>query len=209
MGGSLKNHYIYIVFRPNGEPLYVGKGTGARWKRHAARARSNPHYAAILNQAGGELSVACFAHGLGEAEAFALERLLTEMIGIEADGGPLVNCGHGGRGGPAGVKRSDEWRATRRLRAIEAWRDETYRAKVLRADRERSGNKQPRTTEFKTAMSERLRGNTHTLGLRHTSEARAKMSLAGKGRPKSDEHRAKIGAANKIAWIERRKRAGN
>lgn len=123
-------NYVYMVFRPDGRPCYVGKGTGDRWKRHRARAASNHHYANILDQAGGILPVSVMANGLSEAEAFALERLLTESIGIESEGGPLVNCGHGGRGGPVGVQHSEEFRQQRRLKAIEAWQDETYRAKI-------------------------------------------------------------------------------
>jgi hypothetical protein len=121
------------------------------------------------------LPVAIIASGLTEAEAFALEGLLTEAIGIESEGGPLVNCGHGGRGGPLGVRHSEAWREVRRLRAIEAWRDESYRAKILRADRGRSGNKQSRSIEFKAAVSTKLKGNQHTLGFRHSDESREKM----------------------------------
>lgn len=197
-------NYVYVVTRPDGRLLYIGKGSGNRWKRHDARAKANPHYRAVLDLAGGNLPVAIIAHGLSEAEAFALEEMLTRLIGVESDGGPLVNCGHGGRGGPSGVKRSDAWRAHRRLKAIEVWRDETYRAKVLRADRGRSGNKGPRSDQFKSDMSERLKGNTHTLGYRHTDEARKKMSDARKGRPKSPEHRAKIGEAGRLAWARRK-----
>lgn len=168
-------NYVYLVFRPNGVPLYVGKGSGDRWKRHAARAKSNSHYANVLKQAGSKLPIAIIAYGLTESEAFSLEKLFTSIIGIEANGGPLVNCGHGGRGGPTGIKRSKEWRAVRRLRAIELWRDETYRARMLRADRKRSGNWHPRTEAFKAVVSEKLKGNTHSLGRHQSVETRAKM----------------------------------
>lgn len=199
-------NYIYMVHRPDGTPLYVGKGSGGRTGRHAARAASNPHYAAVLKQAGGKLPVSVIAKNLTEAEAFALEELLTRTIGIESEGGPLVNCGHGGRGGPVGVKRSEKWKANRRLKAIEAWRDETYRAKMLRADRGRSGNTQRRSESFKSKMTQRLQGNTHTLGFRHTEASKAEMSARRKGVPKSPEHRANMSAGAKIGWIKRRNR---
>src|ERR1700685_1126384 len=167
--------YVYIVFRPNGVPLYVGKGSGERLGRHAARAQSNPHYGAVLKQAGGKLPVAVVARGLTDREAYALEKLLTWAIGIESEGGPLVNGGHGGQGGPSGVKRSKEFRANRRVKAIEAWQDETFRAKMLRPDRLRYRNTSPRSEAFKAAVSKTMMGNTHTLGFNHSEESKALM----------------------------------
>lgn len=181
-------------------PLYVGKGSGERWKRHKARAASNAHYKAVIDQNDGRLPVVIVAGGLSEQKAFALEAVLTESIGIESEGGPLVNCGHGGRGGPAGVKRSPEWCAHRRLKALELWQNADYRAVMLRTDRGRGGNKKPRSPKFRADMSERLIGNTYTLGYVHTTEAREKISAVHKGKPKSQEHRNKIGEANRLAW---------
>ena len=168
-------NYVYIVFRSNGIPLYVGKGSGKRWAQHGERARHNKHYARVLAKNGGDLPTAVIAHGLTESQAFALEELLTRAIGIEGEGGPLVNRGHGGRGGPIGVKHSKKWRENRRRKAIEAWKDETFRAKQLHPDRNRSGNFHPRTEAFKTVVAEKMRGNTHTLGLRHSDAAKTKM----------------------------------
>ena len=48
-------------------------------------------------------------------------------------------------------------------------------------------------------MSERLKGNTHTLGFKHSEKTRAQMSIdrAGKaGRPQSDETKRKLSLAN-------------
>lgn len=201
------NAYIYIVFRPDGRPCYVGKGTGQRWKRHDCRAKSNPHYKAILDLAGESLPVVIISSGLTDKRAYELEGLLTQAIGLEKDGGPLVNCGHGGQGGPSGVVRSDEWKKTRSLRAKEVWERKEYREKTLRSDRNRSGNKQTRSDEFKKAMSARLIGNTHTLGFKHSDEARAKISASRKGVPKSPEHRAAMAEAAKRGWIKRKARA--
>lgn len=56
------------------------------------------------------------------------------------------------------------------------------------------GWKAPAT--FRQACAERMRGNQYSLGCVPTPEARANMSAAGRGRPKSAEHRAKIGQAH-------------
>ena len=203
--GRLAN-YVYMVFRPDGRPLYVGKGSGARWRRHDSRCRANPHYRAVFDQSGGNLPVIIIASGLSEAKAFALETVLTESIGLESEGGPLVNCGHGGRGGPVGIKHSEEWCAVRRLRAIELWKDADYRAVMLRPDRARGGNGEPRTEEFKAAVSKKLRGNKHTLGFRHSAESRELMSRQRRGLSKSPETKAKMSEAAKLGWLKRKAR---
>lgn len=200
----MNNAYVYAVFRPDGRICYIGKGTGQRWKRHDARAKRNPHYAAILENAGGNLPVVIISSGLSDKKAYEIEALLTRIIGLEKDGGPLVNCGHGGVGGPSGVVHSAEWRRIRSLRAAEAWQKPEVRSKLLRAGRKRSGNPNPKTQEFKTAMSIRLKGNTHTLGHKASEETRAKMSAALTGKKRSTEQRSRMREAARKGWIKRR-----
>lgn len=198
-----RSNYIYMVHRHDGTPLYIGKGTGERYKRHDSRAKANPHYAAVLAQAGGSLPVTIVADDLSEKEAYNLERLFTKEIGIESEGGPLINCGHGGRGGPVGVKHSEKWKAARSRIAAELWQDEQYRAKMLRPDRPRGGNASARSAEFKAAVSAKLKGNSHTLGFHHSDEAKAKMSAKRKGVPKSAETRTKMKESAKRAKLKR------
>ena len=171
----MNNFYIYMVERPNGRPLYIGKGSSNRWKLHRARARTNAHYAAILKEAGGVLSVQIIAKDLTEAVAYELEGQLTRFIGLEAEGGPLVNCGHGGEGGPSGVVRSAAFRKRRSQRAKEAWRDPQYRTLQLSPNRNRKGNNHPRTEAFKQAVAAKMRGKTHSKGHRHGKQAKAKL----------------------------------
>ena len=197
-------NYIYIVFKPDGIPAYVGKGSGARYKRHDSRAKNNRHYENIYKKYGQRLQVLVVARRLSESAAYAIERFLTNRIGIECEGGPLVNCGHGGYGGPSGIRRGDDWCKVRSQRAQQLWQNPEYRRKMLCPDRARSGNKTERTQTFKDQMSQRLMGNTHTLGMRHTDDAKAKMSAAQKGKKKSASHRAKIAESNRQAWIRRK-----
>jgi len=172
-------HYVYVAFRPNGVPFYIGKGTGYRaFRPHGS------HFNAVVAKAGGSVPIAVIRDGLAEAEAYEVEEALIRAIGIEREGGPLINQGYGGRGGPVGIKHTEEWCGIRSSRAKELWSKPEYRAVMLRPDRKRSGNKQQRTEQFRQTVSEANQGNTHTLGMRHTDESRAKMSKAHKGRPK-------------------------
>ena len=91
-------HHVYIVFRPDGTPCYVGKGSGARWKRHNRRCAHNKHLASILAAAGGDLPVVKIRDGLTNAEACEIEVALIAAIGREANGGVLVNQTDGGEG---------------------------------------------------------------------------------------------------------------
>lgn len=52
------------------------------------------------------------------------------------------------------------------------------------------------TDVAKAKMSAARVGKTNCLGFKHTAETRRKMSEAARGKPKSAEHRAKIGAAH-------------
>jgi hypothetical protein len=89
--------YVYMLFRPNGLPCYVGKGKGKRWLKHEWRSH-NPHLAAIIKKAGGSLPKIRIREDLTEAEAHALEIVLIKVIGRETAGGPLVNQTDGGEG---------------------------------------------------------------------------------------------------------------
>jgi hypothetical protein len=115
----LTDSYIYIIFRQDGRPCYVGKGRGARWRRHD-RHKQNPHLGAIFDQAGGKLPVVKIKDGITDDEARALEVLLIAAIGREKHGGPLVNLTDGGDG-TVGAIMSDNWRANRSEKAKELW----------------------------------------------------------------------------------------
>lgn len=197
--------YIYIIFRPNGTPCYVGKGTGDRWKRHDRKEKQNPHLWNIIKQAGGDPPTVIIKDGLNDKDALEFEIAFIKAIGREINGGPLVNMTDGGEG-TVGAKMTDAWREHRSLQALKVWQRPEFRAKVLREDRNRSGNKNPRTEEFKKIVAEKLKGNTHTLGYSHTQETKDKMSISRRGVHKSKSHSLAIALAliGKKHSIERR-----
>lgn len=105
--------YVYVIFRPNGVPCYVGKGRGKRDKFHETKGSHNAHLNAIIRLAGGSLPTVRTRSGITESEAFETEMLLIHIIGREIVGGPLVNQSDGGEG-PTGIIRSAGYREKQR-----------------------------------------------------------------------------------------------
>jgi NUMOD3 motif len=91
----MKLFYVYVMFRPDGRPCYVGKGKGNRYRQMYRY--YNPHLQRIIRDAGGRLYslkvVEC-----SEPEALEYERMLIAALGRERFGGILVNDTDGGDG---------------------------------------------------------------------------------------------------------------
>lgn len=95
---ELSDFYVYVIYRPNMEPCYVGKGRGRRMNHHL-RFTHNKHLRSIFAQAGGKLPIFKVLDNASEELAFAFERNLIALIGREDQGrGPLVNFTDGGEG---------------------------------------------------------------------------------------------------------------
>lgn len=167
---SASMFYVYIIFRLNGIPCYVGKSCRKhRWLYHAKKSH-NPHLQNIINKSGGELPVIKTREGLPDSEACETEKALIAAIGRNINGGPLVNMTDGGDG-LAGHRKSEETKAKLR----------TSLAKP----------------EVRKGMSERSLGNTIRRGSVASDETREKLRLSHLGHVQSAEHREKIGAAHK------------
>lgn len=187
-----RNFYVYIYYRLDGRPCYVGKGTGSRWKSHARKSSAGTHLNNIIKkafQAGCELPVE-FIQGLTEPEAFDLERELIAGIGRECDGGPLVNLSEGGKGGSSGVIHGEDFRRKRRAIMIQFYEEhpEAREKLSLRAKGNNYNKQAPRTPEWCERIRVSLLGNKRSLGRRQDDESKAKISAALKGRPQSPEH---------------------
>lgn len=104
---SKNEFYVYVIFRPNGIPCYVGKGKGQRADHHARFSHSK-YLRNIFNKAGGKLPVVKIREGLTDAEACSTEIAFIAAIGrIDLGTGPLVNLCEGGQG-VAGLYQSAE-----------------------------------------------------------------------------------------------------
>lgn len=196
--------YVYVYFRLDGTPCYVGKGKGLRFRCHRKPSKKT-HLSNIIKNSNSDLPVIFVRENLTEFEAFETEAALIAAIGREPFG-PLVNLTDGWEGN-SGFKWSIEQRNRRTEYLKERWKNPAIKeaAKIrMIGNRRRRGKTMPK--EFGEALSARMQGNTNTLGLKHTDEARQKMSAAKKGKLKSEEWRKKISEANRIAWIARRER---
>ena len=194
--------YVYVLFRDDGRPFYVGKGHGDRWLDHERRARygRKGHRFAIirdLQARGVELAKVKLHEGLTEATANAYEVALIAAIG-RVPHGPLVNLTDGGEGA-SGVKPSPEAIAKSAAARRGFKHSPEAIAKMAAAKR---GGKQSLATRAKRS------GWKHTpeavakikathLGRKHSPETRAKMAAAALGRKMSAEAIAKSAAANR------------
>lgn len=82
--------YVYVMFRPDGSPCYVGKGQGDRWATHNQGRTHNNDLAAIIEEYG-ELPVVKVRENLTDEEARSVEGALIAAIGRVGRGGTLVN----------------------------------------------------------------------------------------------------------------------
>ncbi len=122
-----RRFYVYICFRPNGIPCYIGKGKEGRAFESAQGRNGNKHLSATVRRAGGEIPVVILSDSLLEKEAFALEVQLIKAIGRKPNG-PLVNLTDGGEG-PAGRVQPAEERAHRGKKSQEAFQRPEVKSK--------------------------------------------------------------------------------
>lgn len=187
----MSKFYVYLIFRPNGIPCYVGKGKGRRSKIHATK-NTNPHLNSIYRLNNGELPIVKIKEGLSEKEAFEIEKIFIRVIGREIHGGPLVNQTDGGEG-VSGYKHTEETKL--RMHSWEkghepwnkgnAWDEET-KAKMREA---KLGTKQ--SPEHRAAI-----GAAHK-GRKRPPETGAKITAAKLGKKASEKTKAKLRQSNR------------
>ena len=203
-----RDSYVYVIFRPNGVPCYVGKGTGKRWTRDDRRSR-NPHFGNIVRNSAASLPRIKVQEDLTNDAALKVEIALILAIGREDNGGPLVNLTDGGEG-TVGAKMSVAWCANRSVKAAELWKDPLFRSNMIKGLQGNSYSKKPHnlSLEWRQQLTQKMLGNTNTLGSHLTEEHKALISSSQKGRLKSATHRAAIGRAQvgKLVSQETRKK---
>jgi hypothetical protein len=185
-----REFYVYVIFRPDGRPCYVGKGQGGRWEVHFRNAR-NKHLSNIVAKAGGELPVVKVREHLTESEAFETEVAWIAALGRKKDGGPLVNATDGGEG-VSGLVFSVETLARLSETRKALWQDPEHQARMSEA------SKSPET---------RARLSEASKALWQDPDYQARMSEAAKAQWESPEARARLSEARKAMWQDPEARA--
>lgn len=213
MENELRQHYVYALFDCRGVIRYIGAGKGARWYEHRSTIdTSNPRKQAFVTEAIavlGEIPRIKIAEGLTQQEAFDLEILLIGLIG-KYPNGPLTNITDGGQG-LKGSKHSEETKSQMSSSATGRVFTEEHKKNIGIA----SANREPgvyakigESNKGKIPWNKGLKG-----AYVPTVEARLKISRTHAGKPKSEEHKRKIGLGNKgkhnRAWSEEEKLAAS
>lgn len=166
--------YVYLLFKADGTPYYVGKGMGRRCHRtvtDSGGARSNPFKARVFRKVG-RLIVEKIAEFEDESEAFLCERDLIAKLG-RYPYGPLTNLTEGGEGFTGG-RHSEEVRG-------------------------RMGDKR-RGVKLSPAHVEAIRrGLTGLTYQKMSQQTKDKISATNRVKVFSDEHRARL-RDNKLAY---------
>jgi hypothetical protein len=177
--------YVYEHWRPDtGKCFYVGKGRGNR--AYAMNKRNKYHVAirAKLEGMGLSVEIRIIHDGLSEEDAWQLE--IAQIAMWKANGIKLANMSSGGEG-PAG-------RPALRGEKHPFWGKPAFNRGKKASD------------ETRALLSIAAKKREKVFGRKHTEEAKAKISAAKKGIPSpkkgiklSDEERAKISAAVRLA----------
>ena len=192
---NLADSYVYVLFRADGSPFYVGAGRKSRWADHEKHARyglgpQSPRLNIVreMIQAGFKgIPKVKIAEGLTHQEARSREIALIAAIGRHPNG-PLVNQTPGGDGYREHSAEHQAERAARNRARV--WTPE-MREKVATS---LLGKKLSPEAKAKRVATRRERGWW-------SPEQRIKMSAAMSarmlGKPKSPEHVAKSVASKR------------
>lgn len=221
-----KKFYVYEHWRPDrSECFYVGKGHGRRaYDMRRGRNRWHNFMVAKLSALGTAVEIKIVADGLTEREAFDLE--VERIAFWKNDGADLCNLTIGGDGPSGrkhteewkqansermkGRTVSEETRAKISASAIGNKRSLGIKRTPEQIEKTAAASRgKTRPPELKARLSAIRIANPTFLGKTHTEEWRKNMSESQKGipkpesvkqnmrgKPKSEEHKAKLRAAN-------------
>lgn len=200
--------YVYVYRDPrltkNRQPVYVGKGSGARDLSHWARGSHNKplqDFLSHLRRQGLEPICERVFESINEQEAFTKERELITLYGRrDLRAGPLFNRTDGGEGVCGYIKTAEQKLVDKHGTELN-WRNPGYRAKVIAAQKIAQGTPEARARKSKhsqrmwSVKKEELSGKIKQG--RSTDASRAKTSTQAKQQWADPEYAAKQSANNK------------
>jgi len=172
-----KQFYVYIHFKPDGTPFYVGKGCERRGYRLDKR---NSYYKNTINKYGREnIQIEVF-NCISEEKSFEEEKEFIKLF--RREGFKLCNLTDGGEIGSTGYKHSEE----NRKKISEALKGRVVSEKA-RVNMSKAKKGHIISEEAKRKMSIAKIGKY--LGRKHSEETKKKISESKKGHVISDETR--------------------
>lgn len=180
-----RKFYVYVLFRENGEPFYIGKGYRSRINAHLGKPSGNgrnPHKERIINSMlarGIDIPRVKIRIGLTETKANETEIAFIKAVGRKPNG-PLVNLTDGGEG-RVGVKLS----ASHKARFCRTGpHSESTKVKISAAHK----GKRLLPVGHKWTENQRLKitaaaiGNKHCAGRKFSKTSLEKLSTSAKKR---------------------------
>jgi hypothetical protein len=181
--------YVYVIFRLDGAPCYIGKGRGGRWKHHVKNSH-NAHLTRIYAKSGGDLPIIKVREHLTDKQAIETEIALIAAVGRITCGACLVNLTDGGDGA-SGAIRSVEYRKKQSVAQKTRLQDPALRR--LRAEQ---------TTRLWSNPGYKDKVTTKGRATRRTTESRNKSAVAITAAWGTSEYREKQKIAQLIVWSD-------
>lgn len=179
----MKQFYVYIHKKPDGTPVYVGKGHGKRaYKLHGR----NPYHQSVLDKYKGQIIVEV-TNCESEQAAFELEKIYVKQL--RDQGCRLANMTDGGEG-HSGFQQSQETKDKRSNRLKQFYASDAGKSKNQELNRHRTGRKNTDATKHKMSLA--AKGKQKSLSHSHN------LSLSRVGKPKTGSG---IGLAG-VNWVE-------
>lgn len=210
---------VYVWFRPNGSPLYVGigkrrkEGSRQRWEDHIVNS-GNVHLANAFIKYGGNIPLVVIREDLSRKEADAIEISLIQTIGRRDLGlGPLANLTDGGDGCNGYIETAEQ-KQRRSLKIKEAHTrpevKERHRKSVREAlsqpdvkERQSAAIRDAlKTPEQQQRLSKNARDMWNCLSPEEKVARLLKTSTKAQGKRRTPEQRARISEGTRKAMAE-------
>lgn len=191
-------YYVYIQYRPDKTPFYVGKGfiKNGKTYRYCQKHVGNLHYSRVVS-CYGELSIQTTILAVdNNKQACQWERELIYLL--RGQGYKLTNKTDGGEG-TLGYKHTEE------TKALIGWQASQYKMTDYHRQMLSEKTKGHPYYPVKTPEAAARQKNSRR-GVKNTTEHNAKISASKLGHSVDQQTRLKIGAANKAKAREKQNR---